>query len=191
MMLWDLTDPTPIQRPIETFRGHGAYIRQIRFSKDGHHVLSAGTDKVIRVWDLENGAEQWRKDDPAKLKNGVFSPDGRYILTATAASSAKNGDAKLYDAATGKFVKEFAWHGQDVNGIAFSPDGKFILTAGDKGDGAVILSNVASGKIERTFSKKVFGVNQVAFTPDGKHAVSGLIIPGDTDYVKQPDLDKD
>jgi len=183
MMLWDLTDPTPIQRPIEIFSGHGAYIRQIRFSKDGQHVLSAGTDKVIRVWDLENGAQQRRLDDKdkANLKNGIFSPDGRYILTASAATSAKNGDSKLYDATTGTFVKEFPWHASDVNGIAFSPDGKFIHSAGDKGDGTLILSNVATGAIERTFKKKVFGVNQVAFTPDGKRVVSGLILPGDTD----------
>ena len=35
--------------------GHTAIIRKIIFTRDGKYLISAGDDKVIRVWDVETG----------------------------------------------------------------------------------------------------------------------------------------
>ena len=35
--------------------GHTAVIRKILFSHDGRYLVSAGDDKVVRVWSVESG----------------------------------------------------------------------------------------------------------------------------------------
>jgi WD40 repeat protein len=58
------------------------------------------------------------------MVNGVaFSPDGKYIATASA-----DNKASLWNATTGNPIS-FLRHGGAVNYVVFSPDGKYIATA--------------------------------------------------------------
>jgi WD40 repeat protein len=51
----------------------------------------------------------------------VFSPDGRYVLTAAADT------ARLWDAATGAELAVLP-HQHSINSAVFSPDGQRVLT---------------------------------------------------------------
>jgi WD40 repeat protein len=60
----------------------------------------------------------------AALKSAQFSPDGRWIVTAS-----DDGTARLWDAATGQPVGEPMKHEDAVESAQFSPDGRKIVTA--------------------------------------------------------------
>ncbi|NIP86139.1 MAG: hypothetical protein GTO03_11455, partial [Planctomycetales bacterium] len=53
----------------------------------------------------------------------VFSPDGRYLLTAGNETS-----ARLWDVATGQELRQFSGHTAPLGPVAFSPDGQQVLT---------------------------------------------------------------
>jgi WD40 repeat protein len=81
------------------------------FLPDGKTVLSAGMDKIIRVWDYPSGKELRRigspADDPAKVPLPLsrlamafavaLTPDGK-----TVAATFGGNEIRLFDAATGK-----------------------------------------------------------------------------------------
>jgi hypothetical protein len=73
--------------------GHGNYVTALAFSPDGGWLLSAGTDDLIRVWEVATGAEVLRR---AGHEGGelhvAYGPGGR-----TGLSSGKDGQAYLWD----------------------------------------------------------------------------------------------
>ena len=58
------------------------------------------------------------------FESAAFSPDGRFVVTASL-----DGTARFWEAATGKAIGEPLRHESAVLSAAFSPDGRFVVTA--------------------------------------------------------------
>jgi len=55
----------------------------VRFSPDGHWLVSASADKTVRVWAVADGREhQVLRGHRAAVNTAQFAPDGRQILSA-------------------------------------------------------------------------------------------------------------
>jgi WD40 repeat protein len=75
--------------------------------------------------------------EPGGLVNlACFSPDGRRVLTAGGTIGAA-GEARVWDADTGRPVVPPMKHEREVRHAAFSPDGRYVVTAGDDGTARV------------------------------------------------------
>ena len=82
-------------------------------------------DNTARVWDAKTGkpvTEQLKHEKT--VNSAAFSPDGKYIVTASG-----DNTARVWDAKTGEPVTEPLKHESIVNSAVFSPDGKYIVTA--------------------------------------------------------------
>ena len=95
-----------------------------------------------------------------RVISAAFSPDGTVIATGSF-----DHKAKLWDATSGKWLRDFNGHGKEVRGIAFNYDGKILATASS--DGTAKLWNVATGSEIRTLQGHNGIVTEVAFSPDG------------------------
>jgi eukaryotic-like serine/threonine-protein kinase len=98
----------------------------------------------------------------------VFSPDGRRL-----ASASSDGTAKLWDAATGQFIRTFTANEQDVYAVAFHPDGARLASSGR--DPVVRLWDAATGQIIRSFTGHTREVREVVISPDGKALASSSL----------------
>jgi WD40 repeat protein/serine/threonine protein kinase len=92
------------------------------------------------------------------VENVAFGPHGALIVTAS-----RDKTARLWDAASGKFLASFDHHGRVLQGV-FSPDGTRILTA--SADGTAKLWDATSGKLLTSFDHQD-EVNHATFSPDG------------------------
>ena len=100
------------------------------------------------------------------INSAVFSPDGKYVVTASADLT-----ARLWDAASGKELRQFVSHTDWVEDVAYSPDGKYVVTSSD--DSTVRLWDAATGKQLRQFAGTTDRTFHVLFSPDGKYVLSG------------------
>src|SRR5213594_2555993 len=98
--------------------GSSEALRTVCFAPSGTHVLSAGTDGMVRLWDLEAGTclKTCEGHDDFVISS-VVSSDGRWAL-----SGSEDRSMRLWDLATGKCVRSFEGHAGGVETVCFSHD---------------------------------------------------------------------
>jgi WD40 repeat protein len=164
--------------------GHAGLIRGLAVTTDGRFVVSAGDDKVIRVWD-------WRAQETVRRIRGAatagnegriyalaLSPDDRWLAVAGwLMGDQPDRDAiRIYDFTTGELRRVLRGHGDVIISLAFSPDGTKIISGSM--DTLSAIWDIESGKVlhvlrgheEPTRRHHVYGT---AFSSDGKRVVTG------------------
>ena len=101
-----------------------------------------------------------------RVRSAAFSPDGRWLLTAS-----RDGDARIFDAATGTQVRVLSAGSGAVHDAVFTADGRTVLTAGD--DGVVRVWDAASGAPLRELVGHNGPVYSVAAGPNVNMVTSG------------------
>jgi WD40 repeat protein len=129
--------------------------------------------KVGRVRDLTADKDVCTLQSPnlTQVTRFVFSPDGKQVAGV---GESFQGRLRLWDAATGREIKNLPGNTSMVHDLAFSPDGKVIATIGDNANkGELKLWDLTTGKETFTFTADIFDqLAAVAFSPDGKYLVA-------------------
>jgi WD40 repeat protein len=97
----------------------------------------------------------------SSVNSAVFSPNGKFIATA---SSDKT--ARIWDAATGKDVRKLEGHIDRVESVVFSSDGKFVVTASK--DKTARIWDAATGREVQKLMGHTDCVYSAVFSSDGK-----------------------
>lgn len=129
----------------------------------GSRIWEAATGKLVadRIHHAEPGGSiEDRVHRAAYMIAFQFSPDGRWILTAS------EREAQVWEAIGGKRIGEPMRHEHALVDAAFSPDGRSIVTADTEGTVRVWSSSAAAsmGVSLRHRNK----VNSVDFSPDSR-----------------------
>jgi WD40 repeat protein len=109
---------------------HVGRVLKVCFSPDNQHLVSAGSDQALALWDVNRGtieAEQrgqMKTDDLGPL---AFSPDGRLLATGLC-DNRDDHTIKIRDSQTLKEFVRLEGHSQCVQSICWSPNGKRLVT---------------------------------------------------------------
>ncbi|MEG4939690.1 CHAT domain-containing protein [Microcoleus sp. F4-D5] len=171
---------------LAVFRGHEGGVNSAVFNPDGRQILTASDDGTARLWDVsvaiaaqaeqmdalqtfqesvsKNSAQLAELREDKEIQSAVFSPDGRYILTAI------DQIARLWDT-KGNLLTEFQVPKGRVSRPVFSPDGRHIFTVDDE---TAYLWDI-KGNILAKFQGHEGSVTDAVFSPDGSQILTASI----------------
>jgi WD40 repeat protein len=184
--LWNVATGKLIGTPFP----HPGAVYAVAFSPDGKILLTGSADRTARLWDAATGKPLGSPLPHLGAVNAVaFSPDGKMILTGSgwmlpgkAGDDPAKGEARLWDAATGKLLGSPLLHSGAVYAVAFSPDSRTFVTGSacyppskdsSHREGKAQLWDAAAGKLLREMVGPQGLVLAVAFSPDSKTILTG------------------
>jgi WD40 repeat protein/class 3 adenylate cyclase len=146
------------------------YVYRATFSPDGKYILTSASseDGKVRLWEASTGEllREYPTAPGGDMGSVDFSPDGKYII-----ADGDHNIIHLWDAQTGKELRQFIGHTSGIYTAVFSPDGRYIASASI--DGTARLWDVQTGKELRRFTGHAAAVENIAFSPDGKIILTG------------------
>jgi RNA polymerase sigma factor (sigma-70 family) len=128
--LWDLQR----EREVLAYPVPGHVITSLAFSPDGRMLVSAGSDRAVRLWEVVTGKQIFvRKEHSGAGYVVAFSSDGRIVASGSGAGVHENplqeqDSIELWDVATGKEVQRLQGHRSSVTSLAFAPDGSRLAS---------------------------------------------------------------
>ncbi len=138
----------------------------LAFSPDSAILAMASGDVGVQLWDVERGTLAGEFPDPDYTWSVALSGDGKTLAIGSA-----NGEARLYDRASGQLRGVLLGHEGGVRTMAFSPDGRTLATGSD--DRTVRLWHVPTAQALLVLSghrEKIFAVH---FASGGRLLASG------------------
>ena len=170
--LWNVTDGTLRQN----FKC-GAHLNGIaRFSPNGK-LIAFGDGTVLKIIEVDSGTFIKELTDRKDKKPYVFtenvssiafSPDGRYIATATYLDKS----IRVWDWENGTVIKLFDGHTDAVTSVAFSPDGNHLISGSYDNTVRIWSMNTPAGEVLRMDGDDYF-ISCVTYSPDGRYIAAG------------------
>lgn len=142
---------------------HDDAVKSLAFSPDGKYLASGGSDRTIRIWDVNTGQEVKRFTQDGAVNTVTFSPDGKFI--AGGAEQIIN----VWKVETGTEVARMKVNTGPISMIVYSKDGQYLVSGDSKN--ARVWDVKRGDEISRM--KHGADVHSVAFGPDGLYVVSG------------------
>ncbi len=109
--------------------GHERAVYSLAFDPVTGHLVSAGVDGRVRIWDIETG-ETIReiKAHEKAIMSVAVTEDGRTLITGS-----KDNTIRIWELATGRRVAELLGHGKQVNSVAVNSNVTLLASGSDDG----------------------------------------------------------
>lgn len=178
---------------ITTYKAHRDFVLGVAVSDDGLELLTAGEDSLVYRWNTESRIVRRYGPHPDGVSGIATSTDGRLVLTAADAGRSLWGDigndpgadfekfiqlmftppprsAYLWEAATGRLIRELKGQTGGMNAVAMDPAGTLLLSAND--DGSVMGWSPSGDSLFRA-DLAPEQITCLAISPDGRLFAAG------------------
>lgn len=140
---------------------HDGGIASVSLDREGRTLVSAGRDKVVRVWALPERQARYALQ---RRTVGRIAPDGRHLVTVN-----RNGRLSLHAVSTGETVLRLASLNHGAGPVTWTPGSSALLLGGDR---TIARVHPYSGQVLARHDGHRGSVQAIGFAPDGRRFAS-------------------
>ena len=151
----------------------------IELDPSGTTLITASSDRTVRLWNIETGAQTKMFVFPAAVRHAVMTPDGTEIIAAISASHVSENLRGLHriDAETGEATFPLGdYDDRQILDMAIAPDGSSVFT-GIEGTVGITREAVLWDLVNHEEIYSIWGHlddgNGVDYSPDGSMLLTG------------------
>jgi len=138
-----------------------SFVRSVRYSPSGEHLLVAGYGDSIKLLDARDLKVVRSIPFKGKVSDALFLNEGEQL-----AASMKN-KVQFWSARTGEQLPTTLTHAHGICCLDASPDGRFLAASG--GSAEVSIWDLKTHKRVHLLKESGESVGHVEFSPDGKY----------------------
>lgn len=151
LFLWNINSNNVVK-----CKGHTKTINSISISPDGQRILTASSDKTIRLWDVLSGGCLKILENHSDLDNiAIFNKDCSRIISAS-----QNDVVLVWDTRTFKVLTAI----EKVDKIAVRPNSHDMVAISPR---SIKIRNIASGEIVLFLYESEGTISDFVFDPSG------------------------
>ncbi|KAJ3159151.1 WD repeat-containing protein 83 [Geranomyces michiganensis] len=115
------------QRELHHLAAHSGPVHAVRYNQDGNYILTAGHDRLVRLWNPETGMaiKTYEAHGKAVLALAIPPPGADNTRFA---SGSEDRAVLVWDVATGRPIRRFTSHTHRVNAVAFNQDATVVVS---------------------------------------------------------------
>jgi WD40 repeat protein len=156
---------TDLAQTSKQLRGHRLYVSGLTFLPGKHELVSFGTDKTLRFWDLDTDRQLPSLPAPTGHCHGLaLSADSKLLACIG------GGKAQLYDLEHRRPLETIEPHARTLCGLAFAPDKKLLALGSE--DKVLVIWDLAAKKERARLRGHSEAVGPLVFLPDGHTVVT-------------------
>jgi WD40 repeat protein len=156
-LIWNAADGQELQH---VFSNTASHADSIAFSPDSTALLTGGSDRTTRIWNVKTGQQQQQfRGRTAEVDFVTYTQDGKSFVATS------DDLIRIWDASTGRLTRQFKAPKGPRMTMAISPDGRQVLTADD--DTARLVDTVTGRDLLRVKGHPD-DTWILVFFPDGK-----------------------
>lgn len=157
-------------KEIRRLQGHSRPVLTACYLPDGKHLITAGIDETLRIWNRQGEIERTLSNHTAAVNQAALRPSTEPQAQPVIASAGDDRTVRIWQPAVGRLMR-FVRLDHIPNAIAWSADGAKIFAACS--DGRVRTIDSETAEVQSTLDAIDGVAYSIAVAPDGRLAVGG------------------
>ena len=121
--------PLKAGSPMTSWRAHSDTVFDLEFSRDGSQLVTAGGDRLIRVWEVATRKEiATLEGHTAQVLTAAFNSNATQVVSGGA-----DKELKVWDIASREKIISLGRHSAGVTGVSWPGDNQVIFAVGEDG----------------------------------------------------------
>ncbi|MBC8354942.1 MAG: protein kinase [Planctomycetes bacterium] len=142
----------------------------VDFHPDGQHLITLGSDRYVRLWNLASRKEVWSfKVDTERPRHLAVSPDSKRLVTGS-----MDGSVTVWDTETKSQHRTLDRHTSGVTSVAVSKDGRQVISAG--GSDVRVTTLAGQNVVSTMLNRQVVDVSRAGLHVASAHNVNDITV---------------
>jgi WD40 repeat protein len=152
---------------VPSIDAHTDWVTTLAYSNDGKYLFSGSSDKLIKMWDANDGSLQHTfSGHSGAVMSVAITTDGNYLVSGSTDST-----VRVWNIATESLMQTLKGQESIITSVIVTSDGKAVASGSE--NGKLVVWDNANGKMLTSMMISPDGITSLNVSADNNELISG------------------